>query len=233
MRLSLLKAATYPDSKQDMERHTFSFGLLPHLGTLADSAVVHVARIFNNPAEASQVSAIENQDELGLLASPATAAAPIQLADAEASTVVLDTLKRGEQDFDYYGKKGTSGKTVVVRLYEVSLWPIWIELQPDHEDEYLTVILEWIRCLQSSGAFAKTALRVALPVKKIALTNLLEDELQSWSPSDAKLKKKQRAAAADAEEGEALDVKVNADGTTTVQLDFRAFEIKTLKFHLA
>ncbi|KAK0524454.1 Glycoside hydrolase, 38 vacuolar alpha mannosidase [Tilletia horrida] len=203
MRLSLLKAATYPDSKQDMERHTFSFGLLPHLGTLADSAVVHVARIFNNPVEASQVSAIDGQDELGLLASPATAAAPIQLADAEESTVVLDTLKRGEQDFDYYGKKGTSGKTVVVRLYE------------------------------SSGAFAKTALRVALPVKKIALTNLLEDELQSWSPSDAKLKKKQRAAAADAEEGEALDVKVNADGTATVQLDFRAFEIKTLKFHLA
>ncbi|CAD6893767.1 unnamed protein product [Tilletia laevis] len=195
MRLSLLKAATYPDSKQDMERHTFSFGLLPHLGTLADSAVVPVARAFNNPVEASKVH------KAGSLLSAASVESPVQLVNANETTVVFDTLKRGEQDFDYYGKKGTPGKTVVARLYE------------------------------SSGAFAKTALRITAPVKKISLVNLLEDELKSWSPADAKLKKK-KSSTVEADEV-AMEVTVQADGSSTVQLDFRAFEIKTVKFHLA
>ncbi|KAE8270386.1 hypothetical protein A4X09_0g1942 [Tilletia walkeri] len=195
MRLSLLKAATYPDSKQDMERHTFSFGLLPHLGTLVDSAVVPIARAFNNPVEASRV------EGEGSLLSAASANSPIQLVNASETTVVFDTLKRGEQDFDYYGKKGTPGKTVVARLYE------------------------------SSGAYAKTALRITAPVKKIAFVNLLEDELKSWSPNDAKLKKK-KAATPEADEA-AVEVTVEADGSSTVHLDFRAFEIKTVKVHLA
>ncbi|KAL9934910.1 hypothetical protein V8E36_005986 [Tilletia maclaganii] len=203
MRLSLLKAATYPDSKQDMERHIFSFGLLPHLGTLADSAVIHVARAFSNPLASDQQegggettgSSSTMQSVRALSAS--TVSLPIRLEDAEQTTVIFDTLKRGEADFDHYGKKG-SGKSVVLRLYE------------------------------SSGAHAKTSLKVALPVKKVALTSLLEDELQAWSAADAKSKKKSQSG-----DGEVLDVRIHADGSTSIPLEFRAFEIKTVKLHLS
>ncbi|KAK0567954.1 Glycoside hydrolase, 38 vacuolar alpha mannosidase [Tilletia horrida] len=199
MRLSLLKAATYPDSKQDMERHTFSFGLVPHVGTLAESAVIPVARAFSNPLKYNQVSAIVGEGQADTL-SAAVASLPIYLENANETTVVLDTLKRGEEDFDYGGEKGSGGRTVVVRLYE------------------------------ASGAYAKTALTITKSVKKVAKVNLLEDELASWSPSDTKNRKKRTG---DAQDEEGLEVQKDKDGNVSVQLHFRAFEVKTVKFWLA
>lgn len=110
MRISLLKAATNPDAHQDEGYHAFAFAIYPHLNTLEASDVVHVGRIFNAP----------------LLAQPGmTVAMPVQLEAKKPGTVILDTIKRAEEDFEYHGQAAekSTGKGIIVRLYEVRLLP--------------------------------------------------------------------------------------------------------------
>lgn len=152
MRVSLLKGATYPDAHQDEGDHSIAFGLYPHLSQLEASDVVHVGRIFNEPLEmgtdaaSTAVEAIES------------AAMPIKLdlpkAGAPQATV-LDTIKRGEDDFEYYGQGGRSdSKTVIVRVYE------------------------------SLGSHASPVLSTTLPVKEVKRTNMLEDDDEEASKTN-------------------------------------------------
>ncbi|PWN26260.1 hypothetical protein BDZ90DRAFT_280786 [Jaminaea rosea] len=157
LRLSLLKAATYPDAHQDEGKHTFSFAIYPHVGALG-SDVVTAARIFNNPVEVSDLSALRPASVGG--ASKAEAPFSIENCGKEC-TVVLDTMKRGEEDFDYYKSKGSGRTTVVLRLYE------------------------------SLGAHAEVMLKSSskLDVNKLVVTNLLEDAeedsvLEQWETED-------------------------------------------------
>ncbi|CAO1635258.1 unnamed protein product [Jaminaea pallidilutea] len=164
LRLSLLKGATYPDAHQDEGEHTLAFALYPHKGNLAQSDVVTAARIFNNPVE---IDDGDDDDEDGsynamassrrvssLLARSAsttddasTATMPFTVEQPPCGSVVLDTMKRGEADFDYYGRKGnTDHKTVVLRLYE------------------------------SLGTHAEVTLKSAREVVKMVSCNVLEDE---------------------------------------------------------
>lgn len=109
MRLSLLKAATYPDAHQDEGKHQVAFALYPHLNTLEASDVVHVGRIFNAPLSVMSVGSFSSD-------------MPITLETSSTSNipraVILDTVKRGEDDFPYQGQGGKSN-TVVLRLFEV------------------------------------------------------------------------------------------------------------------
>lgn len=105
MRLSLLKAATSPDAHQDEGKHTFAFALYPHPNAFVDSDVVQAARIFNDPLVGAP----------GGVESRATACITLE----GASSVVLDTIKRAEQDFGYQGVQSKGTRAVVCRLYEV------------------------------------------------------------------------------------------------------------------
>lgn len=106
MRISLLKAATYPDANQDQGKHTFAFAVYPHINSLESSDVVHVGRLFNAPLTVQSRQVIKM---------------PICLEGPKNGPVILDTIKRAEEDFEYYGKGGDKGGMgVVVRLYEVS-----------------------------------------------------------------------------------------------------------------
>jgi alpha-mannosidase len=139
MRISLLKAATYPDAHQDEGYHAFSFAVYPHINTLEGSDVVHVARAFNAPLS---------------LDSRQASVMPIRLDSPKHATVIIDTIKRAEEDFEYHGEAVTKGgKGIVVRLYE------------------------------SLGSHTHVVLSTSLPIKEVKKTNLLEDDDEGNSTS--------------------------------------------------
>ena len=87
LRLSLLKAAIWPDSTADRGAHRFRFAVYPHAGDWRDGAVERVAAEYNAP----------------LLAAPAPAhAGPLgrrmSFAGAEPAGVQITWLKRAEDD---------------------------------------------------------------------------------------------------------------------------------------
>ncbi|KAI9601418.1 hypothetical protein H4Q26_001236 [Puccinia striiformis f. sp. tritici PST-130] len=97
LRLSLLRGSTSPDPKQDQGMHTMSFGILPHRGHFLESDVPQVAIAFNNPIHLRY--------------------APRHISRLGARNVILDTIKRGEDDnFGFHSRKPI--KTVIVRIYE-------------------------------------------------------------------------------------------------------------------
>ncbi|POW14082.1 hypothetical protein PSHT_07542 [Puccinia striiformis] len=112
LRLSLLRGSTSPDPKQDQGMHTMSFGILPHRGHFLESDVPQVAIAFNNPIHLRYAPRhISSKDVLG----PMTEL--FKLEGLGARNVILDTIKRGEDDnFGFHSRKPI--KTVIVRIYE-------------------------------------------------------------------------------------------------------------------
>ncbi|KAA1114831.1 Glycoside hydrolase, 38 vacuolar alpha mannosidase [Puccinia graminis f. sp. tritici] len=112
LRLSLLRASTSPDPRQDQGMHKMRFGILPHRGHFLESDVPQVAMAFNNPIHLRY--APRNISSKNLLA-PVTEI--FKLEGLGARNVILDTVKRGEDDtFGFHSRKPV--RTVVVRLYE-------------------------------------------------------------------------------------------------------------------
>ncbi|GAA6052494.1 hypothetical protein JCM3770_003794 [Rhodotorula araucariae] len=110
LRLSLLRAATIPDAQQDQGSHQFSFAVLPHRGAFAQSDVPAVARAYNYPLHLRRIPST-------------TGVAPVLTREAHGApfalkgdrNVVLDTVKRGEDD---HFSAPRAVQTVVLRLYE-------------------------------------------------------------------------------------------------------------------
>jgi alpha-mannosidase len=136
MRLSLLRAPKAPDAHADMGRHHTRWAILPHQGDLG-STTVRTGYNFNNP--------------LKLVQAPKTLSAsafsnPIKLTGNP--SLVLDTVKRGEDDEDV--SRGElmkrKGKSVILRIFE------------------------------SLGGQGKGAIETTLDVKKVWKTNALEDD---------------------------------------------------------
>ncbi|KAN0061958.1 Glycoside hydrolase, 38 vacuolar alpha mannosidase [Thecaphora frezii] len=209
MRLSLLKAGTYPDAHEDEGQHAFAFALYPHVGGLARGQVVHVARIFTSSMSPpvhpgtvrSEAVAVAGPGSVPLPGAEARMpieqlvktpswylAMPIRVLP-HGGSVVVSAVKRAEEDFAYGGKapaeKGSV--SVVLRLYE------------------------------SLGCHSEPSLEISTPIKSVSVTNLLEDE--------------------DGEATEALRLQTYTstedDEVTLVSLDFRPFEIKTVKIRIA
>jgi alpha-mannosidase len=92
LRLSLLRAPSYPDENADQGKHHFRYALLPHKGDLQEGGVVQQAHAFNVPLLVQRASA-----------------APIERSyfDVSSPGVVIDTVKKSE-DSD----------ALIVRLYE-------------------------------------------------------------------------------------------------------------------
>ncbi|KAJ3959339.1 hypothetical protein N0V92_004042 [Colletotrichum tropicale] len=106
MRLSLLRSSKAPDDQADMGKHTIRWAILPHEGPLGPDTV-RAAFNFNNPLKLMWMSA--DSPLRGF---------PIVL-DGD-KNLVLDTIKRGEDDEDVSNGElpVRSGKSVIARIYE-------------------------------------------------------------------------------------------------------------------
>ena len=97
LRLSLLRAATYPDPHADQGVHDFTYALLPHLGDWRQGGVIPAGYDLNAPAL-----------PLAVAAQPAgTLPAAYSQFRIDAPNVVLETVKKAED-----------GSGLILRLYE-------------------------------------------------------------------------------------------------------------------
>ncbi|KAF2261900.1 hypothetical protein CC78DRAFT_535273 [Lojkania enalia] len=119
MRLSLLRAPKAPDGHADMGRHGMKWAIFPHAGAL-DERTVRKAFEFNNPLRivghrSSSSSALALSQDV--LSTPSILSC---LHISGAPNLVLDTVKRGEDDADV--SRGElpvkKGKNVIVRIYD-------------------------------------------------------------------------------------------------------------------
>ena len=96
MKISLLKAATYPNPEADRGINEFTYCLYPHNGSLENSDTVKQGYLVNMPLEASLVNASKGNvcDNYSLISS-------------DNDSVVVETIKKAEED-----------NSVVVRMYE-------------------------------------------------------------------------------------------------------------------
>ncbi len=96
LKLTLLKCATYPNPEADQGLHTFTYSLMPHVGTFKESGVIRQAYDLNQPLRAEAVFGAG-----GSL--PET----FSLIDCDCSNVIIETVKASED-----------GKDVIIRCYE-------------------------------------------------------------------------------------------------------------------
>ncbi|CAD6569406.1 MAG: Glycoside hydrolase, 38 vacuolar alpha mannosidase [Tremellales sp. Tagirdzhanova-0007] len=172
MRLSLLRAPTEPDPDCDMGTHRFTWAIYPHAGTYTESDVAQVAYAFNAPMS------LRYSEEFFATALATTS--PFKVSGAP--NVVLETIKRGEDDmFEMDGKR-----TIILRLFE------------------------------QLGGHAKATLNISgLTIKKAEIVNILEDPIEDLDVLSS-----------------SSEQDVNKSKDVQVSLDFRGFEVKTVRLTL-
>lgn len=147
MRLSLLRAPKAPDAHADMGRHHIRWAILPHQGGLG-STTVRTAFNFNNPlklckaSKGVQINAFDS---------------PIKLTGDP--SLILDTVKRGEDDEDV--SRGElakrKGQSVILRIYD------------------------------SLGGTSRGTIETTLDVKRVWKTNVLEDDEEELKIKEGKV----------------------------------------------
>ncbi|KAI9803462.1 MAG: hypothetical protein M1825_001805 [Sarcosagium campestre] len=154
MRLSLLRAPKAPDGHADMGRHRMRYAILPHAGPL-DSRTVRTAFNFNHPL--TLYSAPRASSTTTTTSAPTSLLSAIRLTGSPA--LILDTIKRGEDDEDV--SRGDlhvrKGRSVILRIYE------------------------------SLGGRATGAIETDLPVHRAWKCNVLEDDEDSLSIHQGKV----------------------------------------------
>ncbi|KAL8694065.1 MAG: hypothetical protein Q9218_001243 [Villophora microphyllina] len=161
MRLSLLRAPKAPDAHADMGRHHINYAILPHSGPL-DHRTVRTAHNFNHPFKISRAPLSDSDNH----SSASRLLSSIRLTGSPA--LVLDTIKRGEDDEDVSRGElpNRKGRSIVLRIYE------------------------------SLGGKARGIIEVdtgLLHVQKIEKTNLLEDDGEKVGYEEGKAKIELRA----------------------------------------
>lgn len=205
MRLSLLRSPKAPDAHADMGRHRIRYAILPHEGGL-DARTVRAARAFNYPVqlyrslEAEKKKASDEDDTEKLFRS-------IALSSGTAPSLILDTIKRGEDDEDVRhsssqapfptdsGLKVRKGKSIILRIYE------------------------------SLGGKAKGSIATTLPVRKVWRCNLLEDD-------DEELEVRSREDGVVDWNGKGKGVEKEREKTAYVDFVARPFEVVTFRLQL-
>ncbi|KAJ9142052.1 Alpha-mannosidase [Pleurostoma richardsiae] len=135
MRLSLLRAPKAPDAHADMGPHKMRWAILPHQDSLGPTTV-RKAYEFNNP--------------LKLLSKPSgitfSVDSPVKLTGD--ASLILDTIKRGEDDEDVSRTElpKRKGRSLILRVYE------------------------------ALGGRSRGAIETTWDVKKVFKVNLLEDD---------------------------------------------------------
>jgi alpha-mannosidase len=149
MRLSLLRAPKAPDAHADMGRHHIRWAILPHQGELG-STTVRTAWEFNNPMRLVRGSSKVDKSDI-------SRELPVKLTGD--ASLILDTVKRGEDDEDV--SRGElpkrKGRSIILRIYD------------------------------SLGGTSRGTISAKLDVKKVWKTNVLEDDLEELSIKDGKV----------------------------------------------
>ena len=139
--------------KTRLGRHHIRYAILPHAGPL-DSRTVRTAYNFNHPFK---ILSVPTSSPI----SSATAALLSSISLTGSPSLILDCIKRGEDDEDV--SRGElpkrKGRSIIVRIYE------------------------------SLGGKARGLLECALGVKKLTECNVLEDDGQEleWKDGGAKI----------------------------------------------
>lgn len=147
MRLSLLRSPKAPDAHADMGTHHIRWAILPHEGALGHTTVRRAfefnnrLKVMSKPEEAMQ--SLLSKWPVRLKGSP---------------SLVLDTVKRGEDDEDVSrGELPTrKGRSVILRVYD------------------------------SLGGRSRGTIETSWDVKKVYKTNLLEDDIEEVKFADCK-----------------------------------------------
>lgn len=147
--LTLLRTPTYPHKGADIGKHTFTYSLYAHDGSMNASKTIERAYDLNNPMTAVAIP----KNSIGVLPES------FSLINTDKKNVVIESVKKAED-----------GNGYIVRLYE------------------------------SKNTQTKTRISFGLPIKKVYLTNLMEETIEEIPVSDK-----------------------------AVTLSFRAFEIHTLR----
>lgn len=156
MRLSLLRSPKAPDANADMGSHRIRWAILPHQGALSH-VTVRKAIEFNNPIRLVAPSS-SSSSCLSLLD------LPVRLTADSSPALVLDTVKRGEDDEDLASRcddddllaEKKKGRSVILRIYD------------------------------SLGGRARGTVVTTWDVKRVTKVNLLEDELEEVVFRDGK-----------------------------------------------
>ena len=113
MRLSLLRSPKAPDDTADMGHHRISWAVMPHQGPLG-AQTVRAAFNFNNALKLMSTSASEESSSVALKHLPITLKGDDNL--------ILDTVKRGEDDADIISPQidlpKKQNKSVIIRIYD-------------------------------------------------------------------------------------------------------------------
>ena len=96
MKISLLKAATYPNSLADREVHEFTYSFYPHKGDFREGKTVLEGYLLNTPLIAAKIEKTN-----GKLADK------YSLVSSDSENVIVETIKKSEY-----------GNDIIVRLYE-------------------------------------------------------------------------------------------------------------------
>lgn len=141
MRLSLLRAPKAPDAHADMGRHHIKWAILPHAGPL-DERTVRAGYNFNNPMK------VHRHPDPESLSSLLNA---FKLTSDSSPSLIVDTVKRGEDDEDASNgdMPAKQGRRVILRVFD------------------------------SLGGTSRGTIGLgSVDVKKAWKTNLLEDEIE-------------------------------------------------------
>ena len=108
MKISLLKAPTFPYPEADRGEHVFTYSLFPHTGDFKQGKTVKEGYLLNMPLEASCVS--KNTGNIP---------SEFSLAKTNKENVVIETVKKAEEDnsivlraFETYNSKTVADITV-------------------------------------------------------------------------------------------------------------------------
>ncbi|KAI7495464.1 putative alpha-mannosidase I [Hortaea werneckii] len=110
MRLSLLRAPKAPDAHADMGKHHIKWAVMPHSGGL-DERTVRAGYEFNYPMRVHKHPEPAKVEEL---------MSAFKLTDGSSPSLVVDTVKRGEDDEDASNgdMPPKKGRHVIVRVYD-------------------------------------------------------------------------------------------------------------------
>ncbi|KAK3310574.1 glycoside hydrolase family 38 protein [Chaetomium strumarium] len=164
MRLSLLRSAKAPDAHADMGTHTIRWAILPHRGALSH-VTVRKAFEFNNPLKllskkpttqesgGRRTGRSNNNNNIPdpfLLLPLSEERPPVYLTEDSSPALILDTVKRGEDDEDVSRGElpAKPGRSVILRIYD------------------------------SLGGRARGYVATTWHVARVCKVNLLEDELE-------------------------------------------------------
>ena len=122
MKISLLKAATYPNTEADREVHEFTYCMYPHEGNIEQCDTVKQGYLVNMPLEASAVKANDGAlcDEYSLIST-------------DNESVVAETVKKAEDD-----------GSIIVRMYQTynSRADVTVKTGFDFKEVYVCDMLE-------------------------------------------------------------------------------------------